>query len=107
MKYEIVKVYEGRLIDNEKPLTMIQVCDRCRVIPQEIMDMIEEGMIQPGHRRGKSIRFSLDALERIQKIRRLRSELELSLAGTALAIQLLDRIEELELKLKYHRRQEV
>lgn len=107
MKYEIVKVYEGRLIDNEKPLTMIQVCDRCRVNPQEIMDMIEEGMIQPGHRLGKSIRFSLGALERIQKIQRLKAELELSLAGTALAIQLLDRIAELELKLKYHRRQEI
>ena len=100
MKYEIIKIHTGQITDEEESLTIFQICTRCRITPAEIYEMVNEGIIYPEHDNSKAWRFSYNALDRIRKAIRLRRELELNLAGAALSMHLLDKIEELESKLK-------
>lgn len=99
MKYNIIKVYHGQLVDNDKRYTLIQVCEKCSLSPSEIIEMVDEGIIQPMGRRKIKWLFSHESVERMRKAIRLRRELELNIAGVALAINLLDRIKELESQL--------
>lgn len=96
MKKKTVKVYEGRLIEEEGPLDLIQLSERCMISENEIAELVYEGIIQPLKIQEESWNFSRETLWRVQKVQRLRRDLELNLAGAALTLQLLDRIEELE-----------
>ena len=100
MKYEIIRIYHGQNTEEEKQLSLIQICDKCRATPLEIMELVNEGIINPEGERWSRWRFSVNTLDRILKVLRLKRDLELNLAGTALAIQLLGKIEELESQLR-------
>lgn len=100
MKYEIIRVYEGSDVEDESTqLTIIQLCHRCNISSSELIELIQEGIIESQPLRAKSRRFSLDTVERVRRAQRLKSDLELNVAGVALAMQLLDRIDDLERKL--------
>lgn len=100
MEKEIVKVFEGMLIEEEHELTLKQLCDACGTSAEEITEMIHEGILE--HRgRGKSgWRFSYYAVHRYRKANRLNKDLGINLSGVALVLELLDRIDELESRLK-------
>ena len=71
------------------------------MIPEnEVAELVYEGIIQPLKIREETWRFSRETLWRVQKVQRLRRDLELNVAGAALTMQLLDRIEELENMVK-------
>ena len=101
MKYEIVQIYKGQIEGEEtKLITMIQLCRNCRLSAIDVLEFINEGVIEPVLVKGKSIRFKHNAIDRAKKAIRLKNDLELNLAGVSLALQLIDRIEMLEKKLK-------
>ena len=101
MKYDIITVYEGSDAEEESQhLTIIQLCNRCRISASELFELMQEGIIERQPQRKKSPRFSLDMVERVQRAKRLKRDLELNMAGVALAMQLLDRIDFLERQLR-------
>ena len=101
MKYEIHKIYEG-LIEGEETvlLTTVEVCERCSVSKTDLLELVSEGIINPEQSSGKSLKFAHAALGRVRKAKRLERDLDLNLAGVALTMQLLDRIDDLEKTLK-------
>ena len=99
MKNDTVRVYEARIIEEEEPMTIIQICERCKLSKEEIIELIEEGIIYPKDKQNKSLSFSFDTIDRILKVKRLKRDMDLNMAGVALAVNLLDRIEELERKI--------
>jgi chaperone modulatory protein CbpM len=96
MEYNIVKVYFGHLVDDKKELTLAQVCKICQLTPMEIIEMINEGIVDPVGQHKKDWRFSYENVVRIRKVNRLLNDLSLNLAGAALVLHLLDKIEQLE-----------
>ena len=100
MKRKIVKVYEGTLIDEDKTLNLVELSERCMISENEIAELVYEGVIHPEKVQEESWRFSRETLWRVKKVKRLRRDLELNMAGAALTMQLLDRIEELENMIK-------
>lgn len=96
MEYNIVKVYLGHLVDDEKELTLAQLCKICQRTPVEIIEMINEGILEPVGQRKIDWRFSYENVVRIRKVYRLINDLGLNLAGAAFALHLLDEIEQLE-----------
>ena len=100
MKRKIVKVYEGILLEEEGPISMVQLSERCMIPEGEIAELVYEGIIEPLKVREKRWRFSRETLWRVQKVQRLRRDLELNISGAALTMQLLDRIDELENMIK-------
>lgn len=101
MKYEIVKIHEGQVEGEETIiLTVDELCERCRTKTEYIFELVNEGIINPEKPGSKDWTFAIDTLARVKKARRLQRDLELNMAGVALALDLLDRIEELENRLR-------
>ena len=96
MKRKIVKIYEGVISEEDKPLSLNQLSERCMVSEIEIQELVYEGVIEPLRVHEKAWSFSSETLWRVKKIQRLRRDLDLNISGVALTMQLLDRIEELE-----------
>lgn len=96
MNNELEKIFHGVILEEEEELSLMHLCRMCSRTEEEIIELVNEGIIEPS---GESIhkwRFSFRTIERVKKARRLQYDFDLSLAGVGLALHLLDRIEELE-----------
>lgn len=100
MKYNIIHIHHGSIAEEDTKLTLIQFCNRCRLSPELVLEMVDEGILEPEGERRSAWRFSHDALENAQKVLRLRRDFDISISGAALALELLDRIERLEAMLE-------
>jgi chaperone modulatory protein CbpM len=62
--------------------------------------MVEQGILEPSGRRGSHWCFPSSSLRRARVTVHLQRDLGVNLAGAALALDLLDRIEELHARLR-------
>lgn len=100
MEYNIIKVYQGTITDEENDLTLLQLCDICNSLPELIIEMVNEGILEPKGKGEKSWRFPFSNVENVRKVVRFQNDLDVNLAGAALALHLLDRIGQLEVMLE-------
>jgi chaperone modulatory protein CbpM len=84
------------IFDENNEFTLRELCDMCRVHAQFIEDLIDEGILSPRGTHPHEYRFSAVAIKRIQISIRLKDDLRVNLPGTALALNLLEEIEELK-----------
>ena len=88
------------LIDEQTTLTLAELC-RCFAIEAELIeDLVEQGILEPAGRRGRHWCFPASSLRRTRITLHLRRDLGVNLAGAALALDLLERIEELDGRLR-------
>ncbi|HEY3698821.1 MAG TPA: chaperone modulator CbpM [Spongiibacteraceae bacterium] len=82
--------------------TLSEICERCGVHAEIIIEMVEYGIVAPVDEQTNNNRwqFSVDSLARLHRAQRLRQDLELNLAGLALSLELLDRIDTLQQEVK-------
>lgn len=78
------------LLDEGTTLTLAEVCRSCGVPAETIIAMVEEGLIATVQE--SPWRFPAPELRRIQTALRLQRDLELNLAGAALALKLLEEL---------------
>jgi chaperone modulatory protein CbpM len=97
MKYNIIQVCHGKILDDENDLSLIQLCNICNLTPEQIIEMVNEGILDPAGESKKVWRFSFTVVERVRKVQRLQNDFNVNLAGAALALHLLDKIEQLEI----------
>jgi chaperone modulatory protein CbpM len=91
--------HDAELIDEAHEITLAELTRTCRVQDEFVMELIEEGVLEPLSPGGPQWRFASTSIVRIHKARRLQNDLGVNLAGIALALQLLDRIDTLEARL--------
>lgn len=96
MKRQIIKIYEGKVTTEEELLSLFEFCEVCNQKPESIAELVEEGILQPKGSSAQEWLFPIDLKFRASKALRLRYDLEINLAGVALAVELMDRIEHLE-----------
>jgi chaperone modulatory protein CbpM len=72
----------------------------CDLSADLIIKLVDEGILEPEGKSRMAWRFTLDEVLRVREACRLQRDLELNLAGTALAINLLDKIKKLEYMLE-------
>lgn len=86
----------GLVLDEEMDIGLRELCQACGVTADLIMDMVEEGILDPRAGPGpRHWRFSGKALSRVQIALRLQRDLRINLAGAALVLDLLEELEEL------------
>ena len=90
----------GQVLDDETEVTLVQLCRSCDVQGELIEAMVEQGILEPSGRRGSHWCFPSSSLRRTRITLRLQRDLGVNLAGAALALDLLDRIEELTTHLR-------
>jgi len=90
-------VLVGHVVEDEVEFTLDELCGACALERRQIVELVDQGIIET--RSTVELRFGGEALRRARIAMRLQRDLGVNAAGTALAIQLLERIEELERRL--------
>jgi len=87
------------LIDEQTTFTLAELC-RCFAVEAEfIEELVEQGILEPAGRRGRHWCFPASSLRRTRITLHLQRDLGVNLAGAALALDLLERIEEFDARL--------
>ena len=88
------------LIDDETTFTLAELCRCCAVEAELIEALVEHGILEPTGRHGRHWCFSASSLRRTRITLHLQRDLGVNLAGAALALDLLERIDELDARLR-------
>ncbi len=93
------KTVTGIVLDERLELSLNELSRACSGSAEWVIELVEEGVLQPiGHERA-TWRFSGTSLQRAHAARRLQRDLEINLAGVALALDLIDEIDALRERL--------
>ena len=88
------------LLDEGVELNLGELCRTCGVSAEFVIALVEEGVIEPRGPEPAAWRFPGTALVRLHTVQRLQRDLGLDLAGTALALDLLDEIRALRARVR-------
>ena len=99
MVKQTTDILSGYIIEEETRLTLRQLCDVCAVRAEYIIELVDEGFIEPSGLEKSHWCFSGVSIRRVQKAKRLQHDLGINLAGAALALDLIDEIEFLRARL--------
>jgi chaperone modulatory protein CbpM len=87
------------VILDEEEISLADLTRTCRVHAEWVMELVDEGVIEP-RAPAPQWRFAATTIVRVEKARRLQNDLGVNLPGVALALQLLDRIDALEARVR-------
>jgi len=100
MVKQTTDILSGHIIEDETRLTLRQLCDACAVRAEYIIDLVDEGFIEPSGVQRSHWCFSGVSIRRVQKAKHLQRDLGINLAGVALALDLMEEIEQLRARLE-------
>lgn len=93
-------ILTGIIVDENTELTLVQLSQACGQPAEWVLELVEEGIIEPVGEDRAHWRFRGRSLRRVQIVQRLESDLGVNLAGAALALELLEEVEQLRRKLE-------
>ncbi len=91
---------EGTLLDEATVITVTELTEVCHLSLTQIEHMVGEGMLNPRGNRPEQWSFTGLEIKRARRALRLQQDLEINLAGAALALELLDEIEYLRNRVR-------
>jgi len=93
-------ILSGDVIDNDLEFTVKELCRNCMLEIDHVVAFVQEGILEPSGNELEQWRFEIGSIRRARTAMRLQRDLGVNLAGAALALELLDRIAELESRLR-------
>jgi chaperone modulatory protein CbpM len=93
-------VLSAEILEIDLELSLAQLCEACGVEDDDIVLLVEAGILEPS---GDSIshwRFAGASLQRARRALRLQQDLGLNAAGAALALDLIDEMNRLREELR-------
>lgn len=100
MTGQSVAVLTGVVLDESTLVTFAELCECCDVGGEVVAEMVELGILDPAGGAPGDWRFAGKGLRRAATAVRLQRDLGVNLAGAALALELLERIDRLEARLR-------
>ncbi|PID71938.1 MAG: MerR family transcriptional regulator [Desulfobulbus propionicus] len=85
---------QGTVFDEELQCTLAEICKFCGVSAELIHDMVNEGIMTPSGSSPLEWHFTPIEIKQVQTTVRLQHDLQINLPGCALALDLLDELEE-------------
>ncbi|HEB83179.1 MAG TPA: MerR family transcriptional regulator [Gammaproteobacteria bacterium] len=92
-------ILSGDIIENESSLSLRQLCDACSVHAEYIIDLVNEGIIEPSGVQNTHWCFNGMSIRRVRTARRLQRDLGINLAGIAMVLDLMDEMERMRSRL--------
>jgi chaperone modulatory protein CbpM len=92
-------ILRGTLLDDRDELSVDEVCRVCSVSSDWVIELVDEGVLDPIGSERSRWRFRAECLGTVRTARRLQHDLDVNLAGVALALDLLQEIHDLRLRL--------
>jgi len=93
-------VVQGVIVEQTLYFSLGELCRACSAEAEQLMALVEEGVLEPAGSGPQEWRFPGPSLRRAHAALRLARDLELSPAATALVLDLLDEIEALRSRLR-------
>jgi len=102
------KILKGILLDEQSELSLNDLSYACCRSAEWVIELVEEGAIEPvGHKthgtQKTPWRFSASSLQTAQTAMRLQQDLNINIAGVALVLDLLQKIESLQAELDFYK----
>ena len=91
-----LETLSGQVLDQNDVVTLADLCRSCTVETETITTLVAEGILDPLGGEVEQWQFTVASLRRVKTVIHLQRDLGVNLAGAALALDLLDRIAELE-----------
>lgn len=89
----------GELVEEDTELSLADFCLACELPAERVLELVEEGVIEPLGREPRRWRFRAVSVRRVRCAQRLEHDLGVNLAGAALVLDLLDELERLRARL--------
>ena len=93
-------VLSGVIFDETTEITIVELCEVCSIEQTLVEQLVQEGILDPVDSRRDELQFPYSSVRRTRTVVRLQRDLGINLAGAALALELLDRIENLRTQLR-------
>ena len=94
MKSEI-RVTFCTVLDENTRFTLVELCQCGKTSAEYVIDLVEEGVLEPTGQLTREWSFDAIALKRLQTALHLQKDLRINLPGAALVLDLLEEVEEL------------
>ncbi len=99
-KRDILPIIEGIILEEQNGLSLGELCRLCRVHADYVLDLIDEGILEPRGENVQHYRFTGKCIIRTEKAMRLQRDMGINLAGVAMILDLLDQVEELKRRIR-------
>ena len=100
MRNELLTLYSAELVDEDVELTLAELCQICHLSQERLLELVEQGVIEPRGHEPAHWRFHAISVRRIHCAQRLERDLGVNVAGAALALELLEELEQLRNRLR-------
>ncbi len=102
MNNQILSLLSGDVLEEDVELTLAELCKACQLPAEQIYDFVEQGLVEPsatGTSPGQW-RFQGVSVFRVKRALRLQHDLGVNIAGAALALDLMEELDKLHLRLQ-------
>lgn len=100
------KLVTGVVLDQQVEFSLSEICHVCDRHAEWVIELVAEGILDPIGDDQTQWRFSGPSLRKAHTAMRLERDLGLNLEGVALALDLMEQIEELKERLYRHETEE-
>ena len=100
MANDKLSLLSGEILEDQMELTLVELCRACQVPAERVIEIVEEGVVEPTGKNPAQWRFQGRNIQRIRFTLRMQRDLGVNLAGAALALDLLDEIDSLRTRLR-------
>ena len=90
----------GKLYDDDNEITVVELCRICCVDEELVAQLIAEGILEPVGKLSDSSVLPYSSVRRTRTVVRMQRDLGVNLAGAALALELIERIHALQLRMR-------
>ena len=92
-------VLQSEIIETQREMSLSDLCQVCTVTSERVVQLVDEGLVEPVGREPAEWRFSGRSVRRVVVAERLSRDLRLNAAGAALVLDLLDELKQLRQRL--------
>ena len=100
MKKDLLLLLSGEVLEDSVELSLGELCQACQVPAERVLKLVDEGVVEPLGREPVHWRFRGVSVWRVRCALRLEQDLGVNVAGAALALDLLDELEQLRIRLR-------
>lgn len=94
------KPLAGVVLDEGYELSITEICHACGSSTEWVVNLVQEGVLEPIGDREEDWRFPSTSLRRARTATRLQQDLGVNLAGIAVALDMMEELEKLRARLQ-------
>lgn len=92
----------AEVLDERRRYSITEICECSGVAVEELVAIVHEGIVNPPGTAPEEWQFSGHNLVRVRQVVRLRRDLGVNLAGAALALDLMEELQQLRRRTGYY-----